>query len=213
MVLIMLFLHTVVHAQSGLADTLTQYLFPKFSKSLITTKGGGSYDLMLNYNIITEKMVFERNGKYFDLANTGTIDTIYLENRKFIPENEYFADVLVSGKVSFFIRHKGKLTAPQSPGGYGTTAQMNTANLIKGLSTPTGYYNFRLPDGYTVRKTSSVWIRKDDKWTMISGENQILKLFPGMENKLKAFIKENKLHISRREELIKIGNFCNEIAK
>jgi hypothetical protein len=209
-ILIFVFLSVQLNGQSETQDTLAQYLFPSFSRSNVKAKNGKHYTLLLNYNIVTEKMVFLQKGNYFDLANTGTVDTVFLSNKRFVPKDQYFLEVLVAGRTSFYIRNKGELLEPPRPAGYGTTTQLTSSNLLEGISTPQGYYNFRLPEGYTVNHTNSFWVRIDDKWTRFLNESQFLKIFPGREKELKQFIKENKLRINRREDLIRIGDFCNK---
>jgi hypothetical protein len=213
LMLILLLLPIHLNAQTDKRDSLAQYLFPSFSRGTVKTKNGTVYTLLLNYNIVTEKMVFEQKGKYFDLANPEAVDTAFLRKGKFVPRDEYFLEVIVDGKVSVFKRNKGELIAPPRSAGYGTTTDLTSSNLLEGIATPQGYYNFKLPVGYTIRPASSFWARKDDKWTRFTSENQFVKIFPQKEKELKQFIRENNLRISRMEDMIRIGNYCNEIIK
>jgi hypothetical protein len=191
-------------------DTLAQYLNRTFIKSTVKTRSGTSYSLNLNYNIVSEKMVFIQKGSLFDLGNPETADTVYLGGKMFIPKENCFLEVVSAGKISFFIRHKGELTSPPQDAGYGTTAPLSTANLSGGLSAPQGFLNLKLPEGYLVRKNDSWMMRDGDTWTRFYNENQLLKALPGMEKELKQFIKDNRLKVSRPDDLVKIGKFLNK---
>jgi hypothetical protein len=44
-----------------------------------------------------------------------------------------------------------------------------------------------------------------------STERQFLKIFPKKGAVLKEYIKKQKLNIKRREDVIKLGAYCNEL--
>jgi len=209
--LILIFIFVLVSAQGERQDTLKQYLFPAFAKNKVLTKNGTSSTLVMNYNIISENVVFIQKGKYFDLASPETVDTAWFGDRAFIPREKCFLEVLCKGKVSFFIRDKGVPVPPPKPGGYGTASETSATDVISGINTPQGYYNLKLPEGFTVRVSNSFYVRVGDIWTRFLNENQMLKAFPGKEKELKQFIKDNHLRVTRRDDLVRIGIFCNNM--
>ena len=66
------------------------YLFPEFSNGKILLKAGTSSVRMLNFNLLTEEMIFEYQGKYLAVANVESIDTIYIQTRRFISVGKLF---------------------------------------------------------------------------------------------------------------------------
>ena len=189
---------------------LQQYLFPDFSRSTVKVRNGKTVTILLNYNIVTEKMVFEQNGEYFDLANPESVDTAYIHNRAFIQNEDAFLEVAVKGSLPFFIQHKGELIPPGRPAGYGSTSQTTSSNYLSGLNTPQGYYNFKLPDGYTVRASSVYWVRINGEMENFIGERQFLKLFPDKADQLKKYLKDSKLKIEKREDFLRLTEYCNK---
>jgi hypothetical protein len=203
----------VARSQDKSGENLQQYLFPSFTKSLIKTKAGKEVNIMLNYNMVSEKMVFDQKGQYFDLANPEQVDTAYIENRKFIPHGKEFVEVAVTGNYPFYIQHKSDLQAPPRPGAYGTTSELTSSNYLSGYQTDIGYYNFKLPQGYTVKVSTFFWFRKGEEWFRINSEKQVPKIFPESEDKIKDFIKENRIKAERTNDMIKLGIFCNGLSK
>ncbi len=61
-------------------------------------KGGKTNTATMNYNTVTEKMVFISNDKYYDLTNPETVDTVILNGCKFVPVGKSFYEVLVSSQ-------------------------------------------------------------------------------------------------------------------
>ena len=46
-----------------------------------------------------------------------------------------------------------------------------------------------------------------------SNERQFIKLFPQYQSELKAFFKKGKINIKDREDIVRLGTFCDEIMK
>jgi hypothetical protein len=176
-------------------------------------KEGRSTFLMLNYNTATERMVIQQNEQLLDLVNPEAIDTVYLHDLGFVAFGETFYEVLVKGPVSFYYEHKSILLPPGIPAGYGTTTETSAGHYITGVSVPASYQNLKLPDGYVVKASPVFWVRVNNKMSDFLNERQLLKIFPEKADQIKKFIKDSKLKIDKREDLIKIGNFCNELMK
>jgi hypothetical protein len=214
LIVIMIFITGfAARSQDKAGENLQQYLFPSFSKSLIKTKAGKEVNLTLNYNMVSEKMVFDQKGQFFDISNPELVDTVYMQNRKFVYHEKEFIEVAVTGDSPFYIQHKADLKAPPRPGAYGTTSELTSSNYLSGYQTDMGYYNFKLPEGYTVKASTFYWIRKGEEWFRINSEKQVPKIFTGNEEQVKNFIKENRIKADNTEAMIKLGIFCNGLSK
>ena len=187
---------------------LLQYLFPEFTKGSVKLKNGSVREAMMNYNLVSEKMVFEQNGKFLDMINTETIDTVYLQNKKFIPSDQIFVEVVLSGKIPFFIQYKADIQLPGKPAGYGGTSQTSATESITTLHTQGGTYNLKLPDDYTVKPYSVYWVLVNGKMGKFLNERQFLKIFSDKQAEIKQFIKVNKIKFEKRDDLIRLIVFC-----
>lgn len=203
----------LVNAQEEKPTEMQQYLFPSFTVGKVKTKTGSPKNLMLNYNMASEKMVFEQKGNYYDLINQEAVDTIYLRGRKFIPYEKYFIEVVYRDSVSFGIRHIGNLQAPGKPVGYGGTSEVASSNYLTGIELSSGYFNFKLPEGYVVKYSPVYLVKKDGEWYKFLGEKQYLKIFPEKQDDLKLFIKKNRIKFDRVEDLVRLAEYCNKIIK
>ena len=57
--------------QEVFSDQIPQYLFSKFSQGIVVKKDGTKVGASLNYNIVTEEMIFLENERYLALSNRG----------------------------------------------------------------------------------------------------------------------------------------------
>ena len=198
-------------AQDDSDRSYLQYLYPEFSKGTIKSKTGRSVEIVLNYNMVSERIVYEKDGKLLDLIGIETIDTIFLQNSRFIPFGRAFYELVVEEPVSLYIQHRASIIPPGKPAGYGGTTQTSGVSTISSISTSTGYYNLKLPSDYTVNINPVFWMRKDYIMYDFNNLNQFLKIFPGKENELKKFIKQNNIRFQKREDLIRLVEYCNSL--
>jgi hypothetical protein len=105
-----------VTAQPDSLISRSQFLFPDFSRSVVKLKTGKIITAMMNYNTITQKMTFSQNGTLSDLNKPEVVDTILIQNKKFIFYKNEFLEVIVNARVSLFIQHKSDLKSSGRPG-------------------------------------------------------------------------------------------------
>ena len=108
-----------INAQNEAPPPLPQFLFPAFAKGIVKMKDGRKLAAVLNYNMVDEEMIFEQNKKYMIVDKPEEIDTVYLQNRRFVFIDKVFYEVVASGKVTLYIQHKSRYTEKGTPTAYG----------------------------------------------------------------------------------------------
>ena len=119
--LIILSFTSPVTAQTNSDGSSPQFLYPDFTKSTVRMKNGQSQNTILNYNTVSEKMVYQKDDKLYDMVNTEMIDTVFLQDSKFVPVGKGFYEVLLVAPVALFVQYKGEIAPPGTPAGYGGT--------------------------------------------------------------------------------------------
>jgi hypothetical protein len=200
-------------AQSDQVQNLPQFLFPDFSKSLVKIKAGKDFYLMLNYNIVTEKMVFLQKDQVYDMLNQENVDTIIMNSRKFVPVEKAFFEVLMEGSAKLYIQHRGNVQSPGTPAGYGGTSQLSSTSYFTSVELAGQRYNMRLPAEIVVKPETVFWININNNKYKFVNQRQFLKIFPGKEDEIKKYIKLNHLKFENQENLIKLVQHCTELMK
>jgi hypothetical protein len=198
-------------AQTAQKRELPQFLFDKFARGIVKMKAGNSYAANLNYSMVDEVMVFEQRGNYMVLDKPREIDTVFLQNRTFVPFSGAFYELVVPGKYPVYIQHKAKYVEAAKTTAYGMTshtlANVNVTGIVQGAV----YRTLDIPENTTVSASPVNWISKNGEMEKLSNANQLIKIFPEKEAELKQYIKSNKPDLKEREDLIKLGKFFNEI--
>jgi len=201
----------ILSGQTNSDGSMPQYLFKEFNKCEVRMKNGQIQSSLMNYNVVTERMVFFRDNKYYDMTNLDMTDTVYLNDSKFVPLEKIFYEVLLTGPVDLFVQHKGNLLPPGKPVGYGGTSQVASANYISSVELSTGYYNLPLPSDYIVNVSPVYWIRRNNEMFSFTNEKQLLKLFPDKADEIKEFIRKNRLKVDRHADLIQIVSYSSSL--
>jgi hypothetical protein len=221
-ILLALFLGTLTFDLSGQdnrGNPLPHFLFPSFKEGRVIMKDGKNFSALLNYNMLEEKMVTELDGVYRYSKNPLLIDSIYLENRVFVPIENRFYEVLSGGSVTFFIQNKCKSTPKATDIGYGVKSGSIGAsqhkrfemNEVMFQSAQVVYID--LPPNIDIAPASVFWVMKNNKLEKFSNKKQFLKIFPEHKSEIEKYIEKENIKISSREDVIRLGNYCNEIIK
>ena len=189
-----------------------QYLYPEFVNCVVLLKNGQTQKAVMNYNMATEKMVYIKDGVYYDLLSLEITDTIYMNNSKFVPMGQVFYELVLKGTVTLFIQHSASLLPPAKPGAYGTRTETSSVTMVSTFGSSGGkLYNLKLPSDYKVILKPVFWIRKDYQMYSFVNAGQFLKIFPENKSRLKEFIKANKIKFDRRDDVIKLIYFYNNL--
>jgi hypothetical protein len=197
-----------LHAQSEQFQNLPQYLFPDFSTSTVKMKVGKTLTLFLNYNIVTEKMVFFQKDQVFDMVNPETVDTAIIDNRKFIPVGKAFYEVIMERPLSLFIEHKGDIVDQGKPTGYGGTSEVSSSTYYSKMDYGASAFNVKLTGDLIIKPYKVFWISiNGDKYSFVN-ERQFDKIFPGKEKEIRLYIKENHLKFANPQDVKELVQFC-----
>lgn len=204
-------LPAIISGQSNSDGSMPQYLFSKFSTSIVRLKNGQIQTQNMNYNTVTEKIVFTKGDKFYDLTNPEVVDTIKIEGFKFVPVGKSFYQVLYDGKINLYIQQVSSLLPAGKAVGYGGTSQTASAAYISTINLSGVQWNLKLPAEYIVVLKPVYWIRRGGEWSDFINEKQFLKLFPENTGIIKEHIKSDKVKFDKPESLIKLMAFINTL--
>lgn len=200
-------------SQSNSDGSMPQFLFPDFVSGMVKMKNGMSQKVVLNYNTVSEKVVYMQNEKIYDLINLEQVDTVKMYESTFVPAGNIFYEVLLKDKVPFYVEHKGSIVPPGKPAAYGGTSQVSSSTYMTNVQLTSGYYNLQLPADYQVKLDPVFLVKVNDTMHDFINEKQFMKIFPGKEQELKAFIKKYRIRFSRIPDVVKLGKYVNELVQ
>lgn len=190
-----------------------QFLFPEFATAIVALNAGKDLTLVVNYNIVTEKMVFLQKGEIYDMFNFDKVDTVYLQGRKFIPMENVFYEVALEGAFPLFIQHKGKIQSPPKPAAYGGTSEISSSTYINNIQIGADVYRLKNETDLTIKTEKVYWIMINGKMNRFLTENQFLNLVGDKKADLKQYVKENKIKFNTEADVVKLIEYFNSLVK
>ncbi|MBM1104529.1 hypothetical protein JQC67_00120 [Aurantibacter crassamenti] len=196
-------------AAQGYYEETTHYIFPEFKKGIVLMKSGQKNVSSLNYNSLTEEMIFEDKGNKLAIADAQleVIDTVYIEERKFILLENKFIEVLNQPKWSLFVAHKCKLKNLGRTSSYGTKSQASSDNSVTKLETQGLYYDLNLPDQFETKPFNQYWLQRNGELKKIVNMRELKKLYKAKKDQLKGYLKEHDVRFDNQENIVELIQF------
>ncbi|MCJ7447301.1 MAG: hypothetical protein MUO72_06405 [Bacteroidales bacterium] len=201
-----------INAQSDTILIPEQFLFPEFSPGVVKMKNGEKVVLNLNYNVVNEKMVFRQKNRIYDMVNYSSVDTVYIDKRKFVPVGKVFYEVLVSAPVSLFVQHKGTVKNPSRPAAYGSTSDVSSSSYINNMRIGNDVFRMDENQEIIIESKPVSWIRKNNELHAVINQKHFLKFFSDRKNEIREFIRQQHLDIENYDHLINVVNYYNGLS-
>jgi hypothetical protein len=209
--LLLMFAGTVKAQEIDTLQNLPNLLFPKFAKGIVKLKDGKIYTAILNYETVEQEMIFLQNKYTIILDNPYLIDTILLNNKRFVPFPKGFYEVVYKAPITLFMQHKSYVESLGTPIGYGAMSQTTPSSYVRQVFDRRGSIALKIPDNFKVVDDSDYWVRWANGMEKFTTKSQFLKIFPDKEKELKKFISGNHIDFKNNFDLIKLLEYTNVI--
>ena len=186
------------------------YLFDHFIKGSVLSKSGAVDEAPLNYNAEDQSIVFVRDGQTFILTNLETIDTIYIQDRKFVAANNMFYEVLTDlSEVSLFVTYHSKTRPLMAISNHDSTTK-KTGNDVSNAVTDI-YVTRPFNGDNLVEIQKRYWLGQGNSIYKANTQKQFIKAFSPNESAIKHYIKERNINFSNSDDLVKLVAFGNNL--
>lgn len=186
------------------AVALSHYVLDSFTKGKVLLKSGAVTQQILNYNILTGEMIFDAGGRYLAIAEPQNVDTVYLQNRAFIPAEKKFFEVLTKTPVPLLLEYTYTVQEPGASAGYGSTTTTTATAALRSLITAGGAYPLKLPDAFQIKVGYSYWILKEGNLRKANNVQQLINMFPAKKRVLADWAKAERTSFSRPNDVIRL---------
>ncbi|MBN1388999.1 MAG: hypothetical protein JW965_11170 [Bacteroidales bacterium] len=199
----------VVKAQITVSDNIPQYLFNRFADGLIVKKSGEKVLASLNYNIVTEEMIFLENDRFMALGNLQSIDTVYLNNMIFLPAGDAFYELAVIGKVKLLVQFSGTVQVEGEDVGYGITSKTSRVTSLSALTNSGVLYNMDLPENLKVSRKITYHVEVDGERERFINKRAFLRIFKDKKKELDRYIKEENVEFDNYNDIVSLVKYMN----
>ncbi len=188
---------------------LRPLLFNHFIKGTVLLKSGAIETAPLNYNTDNQTIVFIKEGQYLALTELETIDTIYIDDKKFVPVKTAVYEIATpSVPMPLFVSYTNKVQPIVATVDHNGNSKQSGSQVSNTISDT--YMSRIFKGNYSVRFIRHFWIKKGNTLNKATNEKQFVRLFPEKEVAIRKFIYDNQVKFDNHLDIIKLVNFCNE---
>ena len=123
-------------------------------------KKGVRKEALLNFNSLTEEMIFESNGVRLAVAQMELTDIIYIKGRKFFRSMVNFWWRYITRNM-IYMPNKCSVNDPGKPAGHGTFSQLGAATTYSFYFSGNRVYEMTLPASVETTPFTLYWLEKD----------------------------------------------------
>lgn len=186
------------------------YLFENFIDGSVLLKSGEISRAPLNYCSYDQTVLFKKDGKILTLTGLASVDTVYINEKKFVPFNDMVYEVInTTGKVELYVSYVSEVRPLIATADHnGTSVQDNNqvSNTVSNV-----YVSRPFKGDFTLEITKRYWLKMYKKLYKANNVKDFLKVFRESTNpSIGEFVKQNHIDFKSEADLVKLINFCNE---
>lgn len=190
-------------------SVVTHYIFSDFLDGIVKKRSGEQLELALNYNTLTEEMIFIRDTEKLAIAYPGEVDTIFVGGKVFVPVKNAFYEKLTNTAIPLFVQNKVFILRGGKEIGYGNKIETGSINSVSTLTSNSQVYKLQLPQDYSLVDHSVYWLFRKGEFVQVTSARKLESLFPDKAKDIQRFVSDNNIDISHRDDLVKLIEFCN----
>ena len=187
---------------------LSHYLLPEFTEGIVQMKSGIENTYLLNYNMLTEEMIFKDQGKALAIGYTEMllIDTVFIRERKFFLLNDKFVELIYHSKCDLYAENNCKVKYPGKPVAYDGTSQTSAVSSIGSFKSGSVVYDLKLPEDFEVKPYTHYWLLKNGILNKFVNIRQLMKLYDSEKHLFNTYVKMNDVKYENQESIIRLIN-------
>lgn len=169
-------------------------------------KNGIKNKSLLNYNSLTEEMIFKDKGKMLAIGETELelVDTVFIEDRKFFTINKKFVELIFHSNYDLYAEHKCSLIDKGKPTAYGGTSETSATTSYSSIISDGRFYELELPENYRIEPYTCYWLKKNGELNKFVNMKQLMKLYDDKKDLFKAFIKKHNVKYNNQASIVQL---------
>jgi len=186
------------------------FLYEHFKDGYVLMKNGAVEQAPLNYNSEDQSIYFIKDGKYMVLSVLESVDTIYLQNKIFIPVKESIYEIISdpSSPTVVYVSYTNvirPLVATADHNGAGKQTPSQVSNTV------TDVYANGIGKNKSVEIQKHYWIERKKKMYRADSEKQVIKMIPAKASVIEKYVKENNINFFSDADVLKLAAFCGTL--
>jgi hypothetical protein len=150
-------------------------------------------------------------GDTLNLANPGTIKFIRISNDLFYYDNGYVKLIKDNNTIKFAAKQTLKVSGKSKIGAYNMASPGSAIDSYSSLTIDHKNYNLTPREDVTLTKKTEYYFGDKYNHFVLANKKNILRLYSKQDGIITAYLKENNVDFSNREDLEKLLQFLTNL--
>lgn len=202
---------TMGYAQVSQDFKKMMYLNSNFIEGKVLFKTGIKQSVSLNYEADKSAIAYQENGEILIITNPEDIDTVYIDDKKFVPVHEKFYEVIaLTNSASLFAVYSCKRRPVEATFDHNGMSKKGTEQISNNVSG--AYINRRFQPEYEIEFQKYFLLRLQGQNTILKANSAkaFIKVFPSKEAAIAQYSKDNKINFEDESDVLKLLSLCKD---
>lgn len=190
------------------------FLYKQFTDGKILLTDERFIEAKFNYDCDKQELFYKDGNEYLTMYNTSNIDTLYIQNRKFIPtrDGNRFYECIPAGEETLLVDWKVKLSYKGQRGAMGVVTQSGgQASVDMELMRNQGMSNLD-KNVYKKDYKNTYHIYLDKRLVSFNNLKSFIKLYPDTHQKtIRQLAKKQSVHFDNPWQVAKLVAICQTL--
>jgi hypothetical protein len=186
-----------------------RYRYPKFLNGRIQLTNGVAADKILNYDFLTGEIEFIKGKDTLAITNGKDIRHLVIEADTFYFSRGMYLELIAGGVVKIGLRQYVKLKETQKKDSYGTASSGSATTSYGSLPIGGDFHMLVANEDMVFQRTLEYYISDPDGGFDLYNKKNVLHLYPQHEDKIKSYLKANKVNFDKKEDLLRLADYLS----
>ena len=185
-----------------------RYLYSEFTTGRILFKNGTYSDRKLNYNHLAGEIEFLQARDTLSISDKKDIRSVIVAQDTFFYDKGYIEQIK-SGRITVGLKQYYELKDIQGKDSYGVTSAGAATTSLGSLPADGNFYKLTANKDMIFKRTILYYIATQESGFVLCTKKNIMNLFTQKKDKVKSYLKANKVKFSSRDDILKLADFLS----
>lgn len=188
----------------------TRYMYSEFTTGRVVLKSGKYSESKFNYNFLLGEIEYIQARDTLTIINKKDLKYIVVTQDTFFYDNGYI-EQLRDGSVRVGMKQFIELKEVQNLDTYGVASSGSATNSYGSLPVDGNFYKLSANKDMIFQKTIRYYIATPESGFVIFNKKNMMQLYPQDEDKIKSYLKTNKVNFESLEDLLRLADYIKSL--
>jgi len=188
-----------------------RYRYSAFTPGMVVFKDNTFTSAMFNYSILSGEMEFIQKGDTLAIANPDQIKMVVLATDTFFYYKGYLEVLYRVDNKKLLVKQFVETIGVAKQSAYGTTSSTSAISSFNTVGSSGRFYKLLVAEDVILRKARVYYLYTPENGFVLFRKNAVIEAFPGHEDRIRQYLKEQKVDFNDQVDLINLMKFTGGI--